>query len=67
MQRRLTPNRQQGTVPLSDRLEMEGILIFYLDRMWELVVLVLVMLSEAKHLGIERKIEILHCAALRSE
>ena len=33
--------------------------------MWELVVLV--MLSEAKHLGIERKIEILHCAALRSE
>jgi len=65
LQRRLTPNRQQGTVPLSDRLEMEGILIFYLDRMWELVVLV--MLSEAKHLGIERKIEILHCAALRSE
>jgi hypothetical protein len=52
---------------LTVRLEMEGILIFYLDRMWELIVLVLVMLSEAKHLGFERKIEILHCATLRSE
>ena len=40
---------------------------FLLERVKEPVVLVFVMLSEAKHLGFERKKEILHCATLRSE
>jgi len=40
---------------------------FLLERVKEPVVLVFVMLSEAKHLGFECKKEILHCAMLRSE